>query len=53
MKADSLYVSSCGWSVGMYYLVKRNVILLLYADRGTFVTPPYLDSHGEAQMGDR
>ncbi|KWU45919.1 hypothetical protein RHOSPDRAFT_15730 [Rhodotorula sp. JG-1b] len=44
---------NCGWSVGMYYLVKRNVILLLYADRGTFVTPPYLDSHGEAQMGDR
>ncbi|GAA5986209.1 hypothetical protein JCM10908_006456 [Rhodotorula pacifica] len=44
---------NCGWSVGMYYLVKRNVILLLYADRGTFITPPYLDSHGEAQMGDR
>lgn len=47
------FPASCGWSVGMYYLVKRNVILLLYADRGTFITPPYLDSHGEAQMGDR
>lgn len=37
----------------MYYLVKRNVILVLYADRGSFITPPYLDVHGEAQSNDR
>jgi len=44
---------SCGGSIGIYYLVKSNVILYLHADKGAFSTPPYLDSHGEVDVGGR
>ncbi|GAA6053312.1 hypothetical protein JCM3770_006679 [Rhodotorula araucariae] len=44
---------TCGGSVGAYYLVKSNVILYLHADKGSFSTPPYLDSHGEVDVGGR
>ncbi|BGP42337.1 E3 ubiquitin-protein ligase ubr1 [Rhodotorula kratochvilovae] len=44
---------TCGGSVGVYYLVKSNVILYLHADKGSFSTPPYLDSHGEVDVGGR
>ncbi|GAA6028962.1 hypothetical protein JCM8097_001527 [Rhodosporidiobolus ruineniae] len=44
---------TCGGSVGMYYLLKRNTILYLHADKGTFATPPYLDSHGEVDAENR
>ncbi|GAA5987891.1 hypothetical protein JCM5350_006763 [Sporobolomyces pararoseus] len=42
---------TCGGSIGVYYLVKRNVILYLHTDKGTFTHPPYLDSHGEVDNG--
>lgn len=41
----------CGVSSGIYFLIKKCVIIYLYADKGTFVTAPYLDSHGEADPG--
>jgi E3 ubiquitin-protein ligase UBR1 len=41
----------CGNSVGIYFLVKRCIIIYLYADKGTFSTAPYLDVHGEADPG--
>ncbi|GAA5908396.1 hypothetical protein JCM8208_006181 [Rhodotorula glutinis] len=44
---------TCGGSIGIYYLVKSNVILYLHADKGAFSTPPYLDSHGEVDVGGR
>ncbi|BGP26637.1 E3 ubiquitin-protein ligase UBR1 [Rhodotorula toruloides] len=44
---------TCAGSVGLYYLIKRNAILYLHADRGAFSTPPYLDSHGEVDVGAR
>ncbi|GAA5930684.1 hypothetical protein JCM3775_003841 [Rhodotorula graminis] len=44
---------TCGGSVGIYYLVKSNVILYLHAGKGAFSTPPYLDSHGEVDVGGR
>ncbi|GAA5974704.1 hypothetical protein JCM11641_007232 [Rhodosporidiobolus odoratus] len=44
---------TCGGSVGVYYLIKRNAILYLHTDKGTFSTPPYLDSHGEVDVGGR
>ena len=37
----------------MYYLIKKNMILYLYTNRGAFGTPPYLDSHGEVDLGNR
>ncbi|GAA5840031.1 hypothetical protein JCM3766R1_000645 [Sporobolomyces carnicolor] len=42
---------TCGGSIGIYFLVKRNVILYLHTDKGTFTHPPYLDSHGEVDNG--
>ncbi|KAG8907469.1 hypothetical protein FRB99_004045 [Tulasnella sp. 403] len=37
----------CGGAVGMYFLVKRSMILYLYAGSGSFSQSPYLDVHGE------
>lgn len=31
----------------MYFLVKRCMVLYLYAGSGSFLQPPYLDMHGE------
>ncbi|RUP52467.1 hypothetical protein BC936DRAFT_145224, partial [Jimgerdemannia flammicorona] len=42
--------SSCGGEVGIYFVVKKCIILLLYKDRGSFVNPPYLDAHGEVDI---
>ncbi|GAA5876736.1 hypothetical protein JCM16303_006269 [Sporobolomyces ruberrimus] len=42
---------TCGGSIGIYFLVKRNVILYLHTDKGAFTHPPYLDSHGEVDNG--
>ncbi|SCV71410.1 BQ2448_2998 [Microbotryum intermedium] len=44
---------ACGGTVGIYYMVKRNSLLYLYTDKGSFATPPYLDSHGEVDLGGR
>ncbi|GAA5856549.1 hypothetical protein JCM8547_005859 [Rhodosporidiobolus lusitaniae] len=44
---------TCGGSTGLYYLIKRNAILFLHTDKGAFSTPPYLDSHGEVDVGGR
>jgi len=41
----------CGTSTGIYLLVKKCVVIYLYADKGTFATAPYLDVHGEADPG--
>jgi hypothetical protein len=43
--------NSCGGSIAIYYLIKRNSILFLHADKGAFHVPPFLDSHGEADVG--
>lgn len=39
--------------MSIYFLIKKNVVLYLYTDKGTFSTPPYLDSHGEVDLGGR
>ncbi|GAA5823895.1 hypothetical protein JCM11251_003337 [Rhodosporidiobolus azoricus] len=44
---------TCGGSVGIYYLIKKNAILYLHTDKGSFSTPPYLDSHGEVDIAGR
>lgn len=44
---------TCGGNVGIYFLIKKNMILYLYTDRGTFSTPPYLDIHGEVDASGR
>ncbi|KAK4704824.1 hypothetical protein P7C70_g1383, partial [Phenoliferia sp. Uapishka_3] len=49
----NMHMWTCGGSVGIFFLVKKNSVLYLYTDKGTFSTPPYLDSHGEVDVGGR
>ncbi|ORY89075.1 hypothetical protein BCR35DRAFT_300874 [Leucosporidium creatinivorum] len=49
----NMHMWTCGGSIGIYFLIKRNSVLYLYTDKGTFSTPPYLDSHGEVDIGGR
>jgi len=37
--------------IGIYFFIKRCVVLFLHQDNGTFMPPPYLDSHGETDIG--
>jgi len=39
--------SRCGGAIGMYFLVKRCMVLYLYSGSGSYTQPPYLDVHGE------
>ncbi|KIS71625.1 uncharacterized protein UMAG_00067 [Mycosarcoma maydis] len=46
------HMDSCGGSVGAYFKIKSNLVLLLYQGNGTFhFLSPYLDSHGEIDVG--
>ena len=42
---------SCGASMGIFLLVRKCALIYLYADKGTFGAAPYLDAHGEADLG--
>ncbi|SJX60083.1 related to ubiquitin-protein ligase e3 component [Sporisorium reilianum f. sp. reilianum] len=46
------HMDVCGGSVGAYFKIKSNLVLLLYQGNGTFhFLSPYLDSHGEIDVG--
>ncbi|CAG8556007.1 52_t:CDS:10, partial [Ambispora gerdemannii] len=45
------HARSCGGDIGIYFLVKKWVILLLHLNNGCFMNPPYLDKHGEVDLG--
>lgn len=46
------HMDTCGGSVGVYFKIKSNLVLLLYQGNGTFhFLSPYLDSHGEIDVG--
>lgn len=47
----NLHMLSCGGKVGMYLLIKKSCILILSHDNGHFMNPPYLDAHGEVDLG--
>ncbi|RIA96511.1 hypothetical protein C1645_707932 [Glomus cerebriforme] len=47
----NLHTKSCGGDIGIYLLVKKCVILLLHVDNGCFMNAPYLDTHGEVDLG--
>ncbi|CAB4385880.1 unnamed protein product [Rhizophagus irregularis] len=47
----NLHTKSCGGDIGIYLLVKKCVILLLHVDNGCFMNAPYLDTHGETDLG--
>ncbi|KIO33562.1 hypothetical protein M407DRAFT_231664 [Tulasnella calospora MUT 4182] len=43
----NMHTRECGGAVGVFFLVKRCMVLYLYAGSGSFTQPPYLDVHGE------
>ncbi|ORX64383.1 hypothetical protein DL89DRAFT_252038 [Linderina pennispora] len=47
----NMHMKSCGGTVGVYLLVKKCGLLLLHHDNGCFMSAPYLDQHGEVDLG--
>jgi E3 ubiquitin-protein ligase UBR1 len=47
----SFWSGSCGGSVGAYLLIKKCSTLFLAAENGAFSMAPYLDEHGEHDVG--
>ncbi|PWN48310.1 hypothetical protein IE53DRAFT_202971 [Violaceomyces palustris] len=45
------HTDECGGASGMFFKVKTNIVMLLYQGNGTFNFSPYLDSHGEIDIG--
>lgn len=41
----------CTGPIGIFLLVKKCVVLLLHGQKGYFHPPPYIDAHGEADLG--
>lgn len=42
---------SCGLSCGVYLVIKAGFVLILHANTGCFLPPPYVDEHGEHDLG--
>ncbi|KAJ6608860.1 hypothetical protein B0H10DRAFT_2166482 [Mycena sp. CBHHK59/15] len=49
----NMHTRECGGAVGVYFLVKRCMLLYIYSNNGTFLQPPYLDAHGEVDVSMR
>jgi len=47
----NLHKAKCGGDVGLYLILKKCAILCLSGKQGSFMVAPYLDSHGEADLG--
>lgn len=45
------HIEECGHSTGMFFKIKSNIIVLLFQGKGCFTYSPYLDSHGEIDIG--
>ncbi|KAJ7726568.1 hypothetical protein DFH07DRAFT_1000781 [Mycena maculata] len=49
----NMHMRECGGAIGVFFLVKRCMLLYLYSNNGTFSPPPYLDAHGEVDVSMR
>ncbi|KAK7453361.1 E3 ubiquitin-protein ligase ubr1 [Stygiomarasmius scandens] len=49
----NMHMRECGGALGIYFLVKRCIVLYLYGNSGTFNQSPYLDVHGEVDISMR
>lgn len=45
------HASECGAGVGIFLRIRECDILLLGVNKGSFVSPPYLDKYGETDQG--
>ncbi|KAJ3507306.1 hypothetical protein NMY22_g16971 [Coprinellus aureogranulatus] len=46
----NMHTRECGGMIGVYYCIKKCVILWLNAGNGSFYPSPYLDAHGEPDL---
>ncbi|RKP09604.1 hypothetical protein THASP1DRAFT_14054 [Thamnocephalis sphaerospora] len=46
-----MHMQNCCGETGIFLLLKRCVLLFLHRNNGSFQTAPYLDIHGEADVG--
>ncbi|KAG0145609.1 hypothetical protein CROQUDRAFT_658403 [Cronartium quercuum f. sp. fusiforme G11] len=47
----NVHMWNCGGAVGLFLLIKKCSVLYLSTQNGTFTMAPYLDEHGEHDMG--
>ncbi|KAJ2159520.1 E3 ubiquitin-protein ligase ubr1 [Coemansia sp. RSA 552] len=47
----NMHMKTCGGTIGVYLLVKKCGLVLLHHDNGCFMSAPYLDQHGEVDLG--
>ncbi|KAE8251404.1 hypothetical protein A4X13_0g4006 [Tilletia indica] len=45
------HMAECAGAVGIYFKSNSNCLLLLYHRNGSFLASPYLDTHGEMDVG--
>lgn len=45
------HLEDCGHSTGLFFKIKSNIIVLLFQGKGCFTYSPYLDAHGEIDIG--
>ncbi|KAL9932831.1 hypothetical protein V8E36_008086 [Tilletia maclaganii] len=45
------HMSECAGAVGIYFKSNSNCLLLLYHRNGSFLASPYLDTHGQMDIG--
>ncbi|PWN37144.1 uncharacterized protein FA14DRAFT_159326 [Meira miltonrushii] len=45
------HLEECGHSTGLFFKIKSNIIVLLFQGKGCFTYSPYLDAHGEIDIG--
>lgn len=48
-----LISTRCNYPIGMFLQIRKCVVLFLHHRNGSYQAPPYLDKHGEIDMGMR
>ncbi|RKP02044.1 hypothetical protein CXG81DRAFT_18219 [Caulochytrium protostelioides] len=47
----SMHRDVCAYHIGIFLWISKGVLLILFGTRGHFLQAPYLDSHGEPDLG--
>ncbi|KAJ1871195.1 E3 ubiquitin-protein ligase ubr1 [Coemansia sp. RSA 990] len=47
----NMHMKTCGGTIGVFLQVKKCGLVLLHHDNGCFMSAPYLDQHGEVDLG--
>ena len=45
------HMKKCGGVIGAFFMPKKSATFYLYGIKGSFAQPPYLDAHGEIDIG--